>query len=180
MNRRTGRKVAVIMTIAIATITATTATLYFGGYRFNHTTSLPMGIYRLNSESFSRGKIVIYCPDTRKAFTMALNRLFIAKGNCPNGTEPLFKPIAAMPGDTVNVSASGLSVNGVLLHNTMAKQKDGMGRPMPVMQAGEYVVKPGQVWLASTYNPQSFDSRYFGAVALKDVRGVMNPVWVEK
>ncbi|MCT2388876.1 conjugative transfer signal peptidase TraF [Erwinia pyrifoliae] len=180
MNRRTGTKFAVATAITMLIITASTAALYFGGYRFNHTTSLPMGVYRLNGESISRGKIVVFCPDTRKVFAMATDRLFIAKGNCPNGTEPLFKPIAAMSGDKVNISSAGLSVNGVLLYNTVAKKKDGMGRPMPVIPDGEYVVKPGEVWLASTYNPQSFDSRYFGAVALKDVRGVMNPIWVEK
>ena len=74
------------------------------------------------------------------------------------------KPVVASAGDIVEVSSRGITVNGVLLPNTAPKTKDSKGRPMQPWPSGQYRVSAGFVWVASSYNPWSFDSRYFGPI----------------
>src|ERR1039458_9228634 len=47
-------------------------------------------------------------------------------------------------------------------------RSDGIGRPMPLIPLGTYAVLPGTVWVISSYNRFSFDSRYFGAIHLDE------------
>jgi type IV secretory pathway protease TraF len=47
--------------------------------------------------------------------------------------------------------------------------------PIP---AGSYRVGPEDVWLLSSHDPRSFDSRYFGAVPVANVLGIAHPLWV--
>src|SRR6266702_3779142 len=47
---------------------------------------------------------------------------------------------------------------------------DRKGRALPGLANGRYVVGPGELWLLSSYSPWSFDSRYFGAVKVGQVR----------
>ena len=57
-------------------------------------------------------------------------------------------------------------------------ERDGEGRALPHGPLGTFTVPAGRVWLVSSYNPYSFDSRYFGPVALSAVRGVARPLWL--
>jgi type IV secretory pathway protease TraF len=41
------------------------------------------------------------------------------------------------------------------------------------------VVSPGTIWVASTYHPRSFDSRYFGPIAVADIRARLAPLLVQ-
>ena len=43
---------------------------------------------------------------------------------CPDGFSPLIKPVIAWPGDTVEISASGIVVNGQPLPNTATISRD--------------------------------------------------------
>ena len=62
----------------------------------------------------------------------------------------------------MEVSGRGIAVNGLLLPNTAPKTMDSQGRPMKSWPYGQYRVPLGLVWVASSYNSWSFDSRYFG------------------
>ena len=70
----------------------------------------------------------------------------------------------------VELSARGISVNGVLLPNTAPLSKDTKGRPLEAWPFGRYPVTPGTVWVASSYHPRSFDSRYFGPISTSAIR----------
>jgi conjugative transfer signal peptidase TraF len=83
--------------------------------------------------------------------------------------------VIAIAGDIVEVSDRGLAVNGVLLPNTAPKTKDSKGRPMTPWASGRYRVAVGFVWVASTYNAWSFDSRYFGAIPADIIRNRLKP-----
>ena len=75
------------------------------------------------------------------------------------------------------VTARGIAVNGSLLPNSVAWVADKAGRPLPRMRLGSYAVAPGTVWLVSSYNPASLDSRYFGPVERDRIVGRLVPLW---
>jgi type IV secretory pathway protease TraF len=89
----------------------------------------------------------------------------------------LLKPIEARAGDYVTVTHSQISVNGRMLRNTKAFPYDGQHRPMHRWPEGTYRVAPGTIWVISTYNIASYDSRYYGPIALSSVLNYGHPVW---
>lgn len=144
------------------------------GLRLNDSPSMPTGVYvRTSSESIAN--LVVFCPSEPFA-RLSVERGYRSRGNCPDGAEPLAKPIAARPGDCVELSAAGMAVNGRPLTNTAPLAKDSAGRPLSHWPFGRYIVVPGTVWVASTYSIRSFDSRYFGPVSASQVREHVRPL----
>jgi conjugative transfer signal peptidase TraF len=141
--------------------------LGFAGVRLNiASNSLPSGLYRIVPAA--SGNDLLICP-TGIAEKVSIEREYRVESlGCGDGYAPLLKPIAARAGDTVTVSEAGVAVNGKLLPNSKQYPKDGIGRPMPLVPFGTYAVLPGTVWVISSYNRFSFDSRYFGPVNLDE------------
>src|SRR5947209_2235769 len=137
------------------------------GIRINVSESLPGLIYIVTSNNSS--PVVEFCPVGSFA-ELSKERGYRRRGICPDGASPMLKPIVAHAGDTVEVSAHGIAVNGTLLHDTAPRTRDYRGRPLKPWQFGEYRVAPGFVWVASQYNPLSFDSRYYGPIAVSQIR----------
>ena len=155
-------------TLALALVTA------WAGLRLNDSPSMPTGLYvRTSSESIAT--LVVFCPAEPFA-RLSVERGYRSRGNCPDDAEPLAKPIVARPGDIVEIAARGMAVNGRLLPNTAPLVKDTAGRPLAHWPFGRYVVAPGAVWVASSYNSRSFDSRYFGPVDASQVREHVRPL----
>lgn len=156
--RRVGRGAIVAGAIAFALAVVG----HLLGLRLNLTSSIPPGIYRTTSEAVTRGTTVIAClPAEASAFAAA--RGFVPRGRCPDGRSPIGKTVAALPGDSVHVDTTGVSVNGHLIPNSRALPHDSRGRFLPQLD-GDYLVPPKQVWLVSSYSARSYDSRYFGGV----------------
>jgi conjugative transfer signal peptidase TraF len=146
----------------------------WAGVRFNDSRSMPPGFYvRVSSES--KSSLAVFCPADPFA-RLSVERGYRSRGTCPDGGEPLAKPIAARVGDTVELSATGMAVNGRLLPNTAPLVIDTDGRPLSHWPFGRYVVAPGTVWVASSYSRRSFDSRYFGPVEASQVREHVRPL----
>jgi len=137
------------------------------GLRINTSPSLPMGLYITTADA--NANLVEFCP-VEPIATLSRMRGYRAPGTCGDGADPLLKPIVAKSGDVVEVSALGISVNGYLLHNTAPLSADTKGRHLKAWPPGHYVVAPGTIWVASSYHPGSFDSRYFGPVATAAIR----------
>ena len=158
----------VLVAVAPA-IAASSIVLLLGvfGIRLNiASNSLPPGLYRIVSAG--KGNDLLVCP-TGVAEKVSIEREYRVKSfGCGDGYAPLLKPIAARDGDTVTLSQAGVAVNGKLLQNSKQCPKDGIGRPMPMVPFGTYAVLPGTVWVISSYNRFSFDSRYFGPVNLDE------------
>jgi conjugative transfer signal peptidase TraF len=146
----------------------------WAGLRLNDSPSMPTGLY-VRASSESRSSLVVFCPAEPFA-RLSVERGYRSRGNCGDGAEPLAKPIAARPGDIVELSATGLAVNGRLLANTTPLVTDTAGRPLCHWPFGRYVVAPGTVWVASSYSSRSFDSRYFGPVEASQVREHVRPL----
>jgi conjugative transfer signal peptidase TraF len=110
---------------------------------------------------------------------VSIGRGYRPKGaGCGDGYAPLLKPISARYGDTVTVSSAGIGINGRLLSNSKQYAKDALGRPLPQVPAGTYPVLPGTVWVISSYNRFSFDSRYFGPIRIDERVRYANPLWL--
>ena len=143
------------------------------GIRFNVTESLPGLIYIITSDNSS--PVIEFCPEGAFA-QLSVERGYRSKGICPDGAAPMLKPIVARAGDTVEVSANGITVNGTLLHNTSPRTSDSRGRPLTPWRFGRYIVPPGFVWVASQYNPLSFDSRYYGPIQASQICHRLRPL----
>jgi conjugative transfer signal peptidase TraF len=169
-----GRKVSagclsVVVALAIATPHV--------GLRLNQSASMPQGIWieRSNAgHAYAVGDIVEACPHLAD-----WQRIYLGAGDCPNGSEPMLKPVAAVPGDTVSVNSLRVVINGKPIPATAPLAHDRQGRTLRPFAAGRYTVQAGEVWLIVPRS-DSLDSRYLGPVSIADVRGLAAPVWVRK
>ena len=177
MTRGLSGKFRSLSCVLLATLSVLVAAFLGGmfGLRINTSPSLPIGLYRTTADKGSR--LVEFCPPEPFA-TLARERGYRDRGVCPDGAAPLLKPVVAEPGDVVDFSASGISVNGVLLPNTAPLATDTKGRPLKAWPFGHYGVAADSIWVASTYHPRSFDSRYFGPVRVADIRARLTPFLV--
>lgn len=152
------------------------AAFHFGGLRVNVSSSLPIGLYRTTSNKSAR--LIEFCPVEPFA-SMSAGRGYRGKGSCPDAAEPLMKPIVALAGDAVEVFAKGVSVNGNLLANSAPRPFDTKNRPLRHWPFGEYKVAPGTIWVISSFNARSFDSRYFGPISTSSIRSYLTPLLTE-
>ena len=136
---------------ALAAILAGTA-----GIRLNVSSSVPVGLYLVSSRPEAR--YVEFCPPE------IFGQLSIDRGyrrrsaGCPDQGEPMVKPVIAREGDLVEISSLGIRV---------------------AWPPGSYRVSAGTIWVASSYNSRSFDSRYFGPIRISDVKNRLRPFWTE-
>ena len=143
------------------------------GIRINTSPSLPIGLYSTSSNSGDG--LIEFCP-AEPCASLASSRGYRDRGTCPDGATPLMKPIVAHAGDTVDLSGQGIAVNGKLLPNTAPLEADTHGRPLVPWTFGHYQVQPNTVWVASSYHPRSFDSRYFGPILVGSIRAYVRPI----
>jgi conjugative transfer signal peptidase TraF len=158
---------------AFLVLVGTFATLGTAELRINTSPSLPLGLYIASSEAFDSS--IEFCPAEPFA-SLALSRGYRDPGACSDGGAPLLKPIVARAGDVIELSMAGIAVNNALLPNTAALHVDTKGRPLTSWPPGRYTVQPGFVWVASSYNVRSFDSRYFGPVPTSSIRERLRPL----
>lgn len=159
-----------------AGLTLLAATGAIAGIRINTTPSVPMGLWQVKPGPPARGDIVLICPPDTAVMRGAHAAGYLSGGYCPGGLAPLLKPVAALPGDEVQPSPLGVVVNGRLLPRTAPMQADGSGRLLPVVPQIAVTVPAGEVWLLSSYNKASFDSRYFGPLRAERIIGVARPI----
>ncbi|TAM12906.1 MAG: S26 family signal peptidase [Nevskiaceae bacterium] len=97
------------------------------------------------------------------------------RGYLPLGI-PLLKPVAAVAPQRVCVTNDRVRIDGVPV--ATALRTDSRGRPLHAWRQCRRL-HPGELFLLSTSNPASFDSRYFGPVRASAVLGIAHPVWLE-
>ena len=172
---RAGRKhITIAFAASVAPITMA-GFLVITGIRINTSYSLPMGIYIRTSDQ--RASLIEFCPEGRFAIESS-SRRYRTRGFCPDGAVPLLKPVVAHRGDTVEVGARGIAVNGHLLPQTVPVANDRFARPLEAWSTGRYEVAEGIVWVASSYNPGSYDSRYMGPIPTRLIRARLRPLWI--
>ncbi|MCY1558867.1 conjugative transfer signal peptidase TraF [compost metagenome] len=97
------------------------------------------------------------------------------RGYLPIGI-PLLKRVGAVSPQEVCIADGNVCIDGVPA--AAALRTDRLGRPLRGWP-GCRRLQPGELFLLSTTNPASFDSRYFGPVGTSAVLGVAHPLWLE-
>jgi conjugative transfer signal peptidase TraF len=153
----------------LAALAAASAT----GLHVNTTLSMPAGIWQKQpyTGSLHDSDAVVVCLQPSD-----LVRRYIGPGSCPDGLEPLLKTVGAVAGDIVTLGPGGASVNGKTIPNTAPMSRDAAGRPLPAYPAGTYRVREGEVFLLSSHDPRSFDSRYFGPISTNIIVANATPI----
>ena len=174
------RRHAAVTSAAGVLVLGSLAAAQLCGFRINTTSSMPVGVWRVTllPADLRRGEVVTVCLPDGDVARLAAERGYVPAGSCPDGREPLIKPVAAVAGDLVRVTRAGVSVNGIDVDGTAPLDRDTAGRPLQAFPAGAQQVQPGQVWLLAGFSRNSFDSRYYGPVPVGSVQSVAHPVWV--
>jgi conjugative transfer signal peptidase TraF len=162
-----------LLVMGAGILLGTLQTFDLAGLRINTSPSLPVGLYLTTSDPAAN--LVEFCPNPVFG-KLALDRGYRSAGSCRDGGAPLLKPVVAKSGDVVEISETGLSVNGRAIPNTAPMAADIKGRLLASWPLGRYVVARGDVWTASSFNRRSFDSRYFGPVPMAAIRDRVRPL----
>ena len=158
-----------ILVLTVAPVLGAFALFKSADLRINTSVSLPVGLYQVSAD----GGFVEFCPDDHG---LSAQRHYRARGVCRDGAAPLLKPVAAKPGDEVVASSAGVTVNGKLLPRTAPLSRDSSGRSLAPWPFGRYTIAPGTLWVASSYHPRSYDSRYLGPIRESAVRARLRAV----
>ncbi|MGY2488396.1 S26 family signal peptidase [Cupriavidus sp. CP313] len=89
---------------------------------------------------------------------------------------PLLKRVGAVASQQICIVGRSVRIDGVPVAAALAA--DRMGRPLSSWQQCRRLVS-GELFLLSTTDPASFDSRYFGPITASAVIGVAHLVWPE-
>jgi conjugative transfer signal peptidase TraF len=136
---------------------------------YNASDSVPVGWYRIGPPRALRvgSFVLIHLPAAPR--TLAARRGYLP------WRIPLLKRIGAMAPQVVCIRDDIVRVDGVRIATTLPV--DGSGRRLtPWRQCRR--LRAGELFLLSTSNPASFDSRYFGPVNTSAVIGQAHPLWM--
>jgi conjugative transfer signal peptidase TraF len=135
---------------------------------YNPSDSVPRGWYSVRpADSLQVGSIVLTWLPAQAAALAA------QRGYLPTGI-PLLKRIGAVAPQRVCVDGASVHVDEVAVAAVM--RADGRGRPLLAWSQCRRLAH-GELFLLSSTNPASFDSRYFGPIRASDVIGSAQPLW---
>jgi conjugative transfer signal peptidase TraF len=151
--------------------------LYQYGLRFNITTSLPVGFWKIdkNYGSIKKGDYVWFTP-TKAIADFGIKRGYLPKiSKCQNNTLPLLKCVYGLPGDTYSFNEDRVCINDNPVENIKRRKTDSKGRKMPVISND--IVPKDQLFVL-TLHSHSYDSRYYGTIPIKNIEGTAKPIFV--
>ena len=145
---------------------------------YNPSDSVAVGWYRVDPLDHRAGSLprplsvdsIVLVPLPAEAAVLAAQRGYLPM------RVPLLKRIGAIAPQEVCIAGGIVRIDGV--PSAAVLRADRLGRPLPSLQLCRRLA-PGELFLLSVTNPASFDSRYFGPVAVSTVLGVARPVWLE-
>jgi conjugative transfer signal peptidase TraF len=135
---------------------------------YNPTDSAPRGWYWLQPTNvfFEGDEVLVDLPDP--AARLAAERSYLPLG------VPLLKRIGARAGQRVCIRERVVYIDGKPA--ATALPCDTAGRPLPTFSQCRLLL-PSELFLLNPAKRTSFDSRYFGPVAVSRVRGRAVPLW---
>lgn len=169
MKMRLHPRRAMFITGATLVVLAPLSALALTHVSMNTTASLPLGFYRAlpKPKALAVGQTWTVCVP-RHWTRYGLHRGYLDPGgDCPGGSQALIKKIAALPGQVVTVTKTGVRIDGHLWPMSTPLTRDTAGRPL-APDYGAHTIQPGTVWVMGL-NPKAWDSRYFGAIPEVDL-----------
>lgn len=142
---------------------------------YNPSNSVPVGWYRIEpinspADSLHVGSIVLARLPAEPAALAA------QRGYLPPHV-PLLKRVGAVAPQHVCIVNGVVRIDGVPVAAVL--QADRLGRPLPSWPQCRALAE-GELFLLSATNPASFDSRYFGPIAVSAVIGRAQPIYLEQ
>lgn len=135
---------------------------------WNVSESAPVGLwYVAPSASLRRGDMVA-------ARLAAPWRELAARRHYLPSNVPLIKRVAASDGDRICAGRDTISIDGTMV--AVRSRFDGAGRPIPGWRGCQ--VLGADEFLLLMDAEHSFDGRYFGPTARRDIIGKAIPLWV--
>jgi len=139
---------------------------------YNPTDSVPRGWYQVsgidNPASLHVGSIVL----ARLSADVAA--FAGQRGYLPNGVR-ILKRVGAVAPQSVCVRGQTVRIDGAVV--AIARTHDGARRPLQAWPQCRPLAT-GELFLLSDTNSASFDSRYFGPIAVSAVLGIARPLWI--
>ncbi|NGY05937.1 S26 family signal peptidase [Solimonas terrae] len=135
---------------------------------YNASDSVPPGWYLVDAAAAPRTGRFVLARLPADAAALAAQRRYLPS------RVPLLKPVAAVAPHRLCMRDRKLSIDGITVG--VALTADRLGRPLPLWSQCRRL-RDGELFLLSTTNPASFDSRYFGPISVSDVLGVARPLW---
>lgn len=133
---------------------------------WNASASMPVGLYRIDvGRAAATGDLALIEPPD------AVAALLATRGYLPRGV-PLLKRVAATDGALVCRTGHFVTIDG--FGAARARARDRLGRPLP-RWLGCRRLQRGEIFLLGAA-PDSFDSRYFGALPAPAVIGTAHPL----
>ncbi|MDH1624188.1 S26 family signal peptidase [Stutzerimonas stutzeri] len=137
---------------------------------YNASDSVPVGWYRIApANSLVPGDLVLV------RLPSEVRSLAAQRGYLPVNV-PLLKTVAAVAPQRVCVQGSQVRIDDELVARRL--KWDLQGHALPAWQACRRLVGD-ELFLLSSSNPASFDSRYFGPVSADTLIGRAQPLWLE-
>ena len=135
---------------------------------FNDSASVPLGFWRRVQTPVVKGVVIgFHPPAAAMPYVLAHMPEYASK-------KLIQKYVVATAGDQICRAGVAFSVNGAVL--SQAALADRQGSPLPTWQ-GCHTLTAGQVAVFSDRIPNSFDSRYYGAIPAANIIGVYRPLW---
>jgi conjugative transfer signal peptidase TraF len=153
--------------VAVTALASGLACLLASHLIWNHTPSLPRGLYWLaRGHRPARHDLVAFrVPENVRR--LVRERAYLEEGAW------LVKPVVALAGDGVCTDSGALTIDGVRFGSIRTTDSDGRPLPQaPICGA----IADGQLYVAGA-DPRSFDSRVFGPIRVSDLQGTVTPLW---
>lgn len=124
------------------------SSFFYFGLLINTTISMPLGIYQIihSNVSISKGDLIVF--------------------KIPKKSEQLLKKVVAIENDHIIVNQEGVFLNGVLVTNSKIFHFDSKGHPLAPKLLDKVLVQ-NEIFAMGDHI-QSYDSRYFGTVYVKE------------
>jgi conjugative transfer signal peptidase TraF len=132
---------------------------------WNHTASLPIGLYSIERAPPAEGDIVVIAP--RGELRATLQDYGVLPAN-----HLLLKQLAAARGETVCRSHDVITIDGAPV--AVARTATAGGRRLPAWSGCQRLAADQAMVLA--HHTGSFDSRYIGPVSVDQIIGVAHPL----